>query len=430
MRGLLRWVWGQCDAFHLCHAHGRLTCERFANHTPPHRTGVLEYNESGAVWYGSSPTEPRGEPSECRFSDQTTDVKPSTERRPDPAKERRTPTTPPGPGEAYDGWMCFAYSGPLNLHELTAEEIDARDIVHGLERTNRCYGQTAAPISVLWHSLMVAELCRNADRPIIAEALFHDAAEAYVGDWIRPLYNAMGPGALALKTRIETSCFEAAGLTRSRTELSPAVREADDLMLRYELHAPWGFDGRVPWHEPPTPHETRRVKTATARLAVKGVRRTGIGPDGRLTGPTTGCRAAFLAEALRVVPETAPIHRSIVEAVNAEPGTPAHAGGPAGAPSPDGLPTPTSIPRAGYPCSIQGCAEERGWDAKELAWFSGRNAGKGPDGNAIDAVKPGWYCPECSGDGEHGGVPWKCDGPTLADYLEETERHSPAGSPG
>ena len=75
-------------------------------------------------------------------------------------------------------------------------------------------------------------------------------------------------------------------------------------------------------------------------------------------------------------------------------------------------------PPDGYPCSFEGCADERSWDAAELAWFSGSDASIREDGTRVDAVKPGWYCVECGGDGEHGGIPFECDGPSLADYLE------------
>ena len=48
--------------------------------------------------------------------------------------------------------MMFRYGGPLQLLELTPEQVDVRDIVHGLGQINRFNGQSARPIPVLWHS--------------------------------------------------------------------------------------------------------------------------------------------------------------------------------------------------------------------------------------------------------------------------------------
>ena len=85
--------------------------------------------------------------------------------------ERRTPL----PGENRQGWMMFRYGGPLQLLELTPEQVDVRDIIHGLGQINRFNGQSARPIPVLWHSLMVMQLCAAHDPATSLEALFHDA---------------------------------------------------------------------------------------------------------------------------------------------------------------------------------------------------------------------------------------------------------------
>ena len=56
---------------------------------------------------------------------------------------------------------------------------------------------------------------------------------------------------------------------------------------------------------------------------------------------------------------------------------------------------PSWIPRRGYPCPFERYADERAWEAAELAWVSGRNTSILENGTRVDAVKPGWYCPEC-----------------------------------
>ena len=60
-----------------------------------------------------------------------------------------------------NGWMIFQHAGPIELTKLRVEDVDIRDIAHGLNGINRFVGQTRYPISVLWHSLIVAELCRS-----------------------------------------------------------------------------------------------------------------------------------------------------------------------------------------------------------------------------------------------------------------------------
>jgi len=117
--------------------------------------------------------------------------------------ENERPT--PLPGDDREGWMMFRYGGPLQLLELTATQVDIRDIVHGLGQINRFNGQSARPIPVLWHSLMVMQLCAAEDRATRLEALFHDAAETYVGDWIRPLRSVMGDRLVRLRETVRPS---------------------------------------------------------------------------------------------------------------------------------------------------------------------------------------------------------------------------------
>ena len=64
------------------------------------------------------------------------------------------------------------------------EDIDIEDIAHGLAYTCRFNGQTTEFYSVAQHSLMVADLVAD---ELKLEALMHDAAEAYLGDVVKPL---------------------------------------------------------------------------------------------------------------------------------------------------------------------------------------------------------------------------------------------------
>lgn len=68
--------------------------------------------------------------------------------------------------------------------EPRIDGIDIEDIAHGLAYQCRFNGQTSAFYSVAQHSLMVADLVPPA---LHRAALLHDAAEAYLGDMVKPL---------------------------------------------------------------------------------------------------------------------------------------------------------------------------------------------------------------------------------------------------
>ena len=164
------------------------------------------------------------------------------------------------------GWMIFQHAGPIELARLRVKDVNIHDIAHGLNWINRFIGQTRYPLSVLWHSLMVTELCRNEAREVQLEALFHDAGETYVGDWIRPLATVMQPKLTDLRKRIQTTCYHAAGLTKAPGDDAPAMAEADNLMQRFELQSSWGFDRRVAWQTPISAAERARAEAAIERV--------------------------------------------------------------------------------------------------------------------------------------------------------------------
>ena len=200
-----------------------------------------------------------------------------------------------------NGWMIFQHAGPIELTKLRVQDVDIRDIAHGLNGINRFIGQTRYPISVLWHSLIVADLCRTEPDEIQLEALFHDAGETYVGDWIRPLVTVMEPKLTDLRKQVQATCYEAAGLTRERGDAAPATAEADELMQRFELQSKWGFDRQVAWQTP-----VKSAERARAEQAIERVGRPAQQPYQQQLMITR-----FLQEADRLLGPTAPLRRSL-----------------------------------------------------------------------------------------------------------------------
>lgn len=85
---------------------------------------------------------------------------------------------------SYDG-IFNSYSGKkINLIEPTQDMIEINDIAHALSQICRFGGHSQSFYSVAQHSVIVAAL---APMEWKKEALLHDAAEAYVGDIIKPL---------------------------------------------------------------------------------------------------------------------------------------------------------------------------------------------------------------------------------------------------
>jgi len=68
-------------------------------------------------------------------------------------------------------------------------EICLEDIAHGLSNLCRFNGQTSAFYSVAQHSVLVSLLCNMRDA---LWGLFHDAAEAYLGDVVSPIKRNLG----------------------------------------------------------------------------------------------------------------------------------------------------------------------------------------------------------------------------------------------
>ncbi len=82
--------------------------------------------------------------------------------------------------------------------EPRIDQVAIEDIAHGLAYLCRFNGQTSEFYSVAQHSLVVSSLV---PRELRLAALLHDAAEAYLGDMVKPLKVLM-PDFAALEDRV------------------------------------------------------------------------------------------------------------------------------------------------------------------------------------------------------------------------------------
>ena len=127
------------------------------------------------------------------------------------------------------------------------EDIDFVDIAHHLSMICRFGGATTEFYSVAEHCLL---LSYEASDENALWALLHDAAEAYVGDMVRPLKRYM-PEYCRVEDKILAVVAEKAGLVG--TTIPQEVRDLDTIILldeklsvMYSSDNQWVVDGMTP----------------------------------------------------------------------------------------------------------------------------------------------------------------------------------------
>lgn len=116
--------------------------------------------------------------------------------------------------------------------EPRIDHIAIEDIAHGLAYQCRFNGQTHEFYSVAQHSLIVSSL---APTDLRLAALLHDAAEAYLGDMVKPL-KVLLPEFAAIEDQVSAMIATAFGIDFSdygpikRADLIALATEKRDLM--------------------------------------------------------------------------------------------------------------------------------------------------------------------------------------------------------
>lgn len=158
---------------------------------------------------------------------------------------------------ARGGFMTTASGGAIYPLSPDPKDVSVYDIAYALGNVCRFGGHVRKFYSVAQHCVMVAA---NVPRELRYAALLHDAAEAYVGDLVRPA-KAGASSYRAIETRLMIVICDA--LRCDARELEHAeIREADVRALMTErrdlIHNPngWTWDGVedvLPYADPIVP---------------------------------------------------------------------------------------------------------------------------------------------------------------------------------
>lgn len=131
--------------------------------------------------------------------------------------------------------MIQTYTGklfnPLALENEDCGPIDLMDIAHALSHLCRFNGHTKRFYSVGEHSLHVSCVLAQTSPENQAWGLLHDAAEAYLGDMVRPIKKRM-PDFQVIEDRLLQRIAKRFGLP---WPIPAVVFDADDIMLATEF---------------------------------------------------------------------------------------------------------------------------------------------------------------------------------------------------
>lgn len=135
-------------------------------------------------------------------------------------------------------WMQTFTGKAFSFETIDPSKITLDDIAWSLSRLPRFNGHGIG-LTVLQHSLGVADLVQPAAYEMSRQnkadrlaALLHDASEAYIGDLIRPLKNAV-PALMQLEKRIDMAIIERFDV-KFYGDVLDRIEHADDVMLYSE----------------------------------------------------------------------------------------------------------------------------------------------------------------------------------------------------
>lgn len=128
----------------------------------------------------------------------------------------------------------------VNVFDPQEDQITIEDIAHGLSNLCRYGGHTRVFYSVAQHSIHCAEVLRNSNTSLQQQfdALMHDASEAYLMDFPRPIklkmpeYKVIEHGLMKVIAQKFGVQYPFKGA--DSFGFSPVVKDADEHMLSLE----------------------------------------------------------------------------------------------------------------------------------------------------------------------------------------------------
>lgn len=127
-------------------------------------------------------------------------------------------------------WILTHSGKAFDLSAPVASAVCLEDIAHNLSRIQRFCGSTSVNCSVAIHSVVASYIVRP---EYAAQALMHDAAEAYIGDIPGPLKWMIGHSINKIEKRILNLIFDKYKIETCEIS-NKFVRVADFEMLRFE----------------------------------------------------------------------------------------------------------------------------------------------------------------------------------------------------
>ncbi len=139
-------------------------------------------------------------------------------------------------GQVRGRWIQTYGGGRFYPQDPQDGEVSIYDIAHSLSQICRFNGHTTSFYSVAQHSIVCSRLAN--DDEVAYFALLHDAAEAYVGDMMRPLkWSGQELGRLfrEQEAAVERAISQRFGLVWTE-ELRKEVKRLDDVALAIEAY--------------------------------------------------------------------------------------------------------------------------------------------------------------------------------------------------
>ena len=145
------------------------------------------------------------------------------------------------PADNLHGWVgsiVTVTGDEFDIANPKPEQVDVAVIAHALSMQCRYNGHVPTFYSVAEHSVRVAQWLEDHGQPVqvCLTGLFHDAAEAYVGDMVRPMKRmpVLGEEFLRIEANVAAAISLAVDLPLADGDMPEIVHDADKALFEWE----------------------------------------------------------------------------------------------------------------------------------------------------------------------------------------------------